>query len=125
MRYPFDLVPGLTFQVSGGGGPPPGTYPAMLERITPTEHSEYGLGLRFEFKIYEGPFMGMTASRTTSREPSPINAAGKLMAGLLDRQIQPGERVSLGECIGQRYTITVAPNASGSFTRVERCERRS
>jgi hypothetical protein len=111
----------LEFQFGSGGGPPVGTYTSILESVDATEHPEYGPGLRFGFKIIEGSCAGMIATRTTNRNPSPSNISGRIMAGLLGRQIKAGERVALGSCIGRRYMIMVAPGANGTSTRVESC----
>jgi hypothetical protein len=112
---------GLEFEVGGGGGPPVGTYTAVLESVEATEHPEYGPGLRFGWRIIEGQCAGMLASRTTNRSPSPANISGRLMAGLLGRQIKSGERVAIGGCIGRRYMIVVGLGANGTSTRVESC----
>jgi hypothetical protein len=111
----------LEFEFGNGGGPPVGTYTAVLDSVQTTEHPEYGPGLRFGWKIAMGPYLGTIASRTTNRNPSPSNISGRIMAGLLGRQINPGERVALGECIGRRYMIVVGPGVNGNSTRVESC----
>lgn len=108
-------------EVRAGGGVPAGTYRGVLETIERTTHPEFGDGLRCGWRIVEGAYAGMIASRTCNPYPTPTNAAGKLMAGLLGRQIMPGEKVSLGACIGRSYMVVVGVGRNGQSTRVESC----
>jgi hypothetical protein len=109
------------FEVTAGSGPPVGSYKAVLDAIQNTTHQEFGDGLRFSWRVTEGVCAGLIATRTCGLFPTPTNAAGKLMAGLLGRQIRPGERISLEPCLGRSYMIVVGLGRNGQSTRVESC----
>ncbi len=111
----------MEFCVADSSGPPPGVYRAVFQGVTRTEHPEYGAGARFDFKVVGGEHDGRTASRTGKPTPSAKNATGRLMAGLLGRAIQPGEKVSLAPLVGKTFTIVVAAAPNGTSTRVESC----
>jgi hypothetical protein len=115
------MARGFEFEVQAGSGPPPGTYKAVLTAIESTTHPEYGEGLRFSWQIAEGMSAGLLAARTCNPHPTPTNATGRLMAGLLGRQIKPGEKVSLAGCIGRNYMVVVGMGRNGQSTRVESC----
>jgi hypothetical protein len=109
------------FEVAAGSGPPVGSYKAVLESLQTTSHQEYGDGLRISWQVTEGVCAGMIATRTCNLFPTPTNMTGKLMAGLLGRQIKPGEKISLEPCIGRSYMIVVGLGRNGQSTRVESC----
>ena len=52
------------FEVSQGGGPPAGNYRAVFEGVEQTTHEEYGDGLRWKWKVTDGPQSGVIATRT-------------------------------------------------------------
>jgi hypothetical protein len=108
---------GLTLRVSTGG-PPPGTYHAKWLGFESAQHSEYGAGLKWTWEILNGAHAGQKASRITSATPTPQNAAGKILAGILGRQLQPGEDVDLQAFVGRPYLIIVDRTDKGA-TRVE------
>jgi len=109
----------MQFTVADNAGPPPGIYKAVFQGVVQTDHPEYGAGARFDFKVAGGEHDGKIASRTGKPQPSPKNATGRLLAGLLGGQVQPGQTVSLAACIGKNYTIVVGLAPSGNATRVE------
>ena len=115
------MARGFEFEVQAGSGPPPGTYKGVLESIEATTHQEFGDGVRITWRITEGMSSGLLASRTCNPHPTPTNATGRLMAGLLGRQIKPGEKVSLAACIGRSYMVVVGLGRNGQSTRVESC----
>jgi hypothetical protein len=103
------------------GGVPPGTYSATFVGTEPQpENKERGFppGLRWRFKISAGPLAGQIASRVTGPAPSPKNGCGKMLSGLLGRQLTPQEQVDPEKLVGQPCSIVVAPGQMGG-TRVE------
>jgi len=109
----------MNFTVADNAGPPPGIYRAIFQGVEQTEHPEYGAGARFDFKVVGGEHDGKITSRTCKPQPSPKNATGRLLSGLLGGQMQPGQTVSLAACIGKPFTVVVGLAPSGNATRVE------
>ena len=107
------------FEIGVGGGPPAGNYKAEFVGVEPTVHEEYGEGLRWSWKVTEGPQAGVIASRTTSPKPTTGNAAGKLIAAMTGSTLAGGQKASVRDCIGKTFLIQVAATKSGSGTRVE------
>ncbi|MBL8794290.1 MAG: hypothetical protein JNM56_10315 [Planctomycetia bacterium] len=98
-------------------GAPPGEYLAQLVAITDTSHVEYGPGLRFEFEILTGEYVGRRVSRVTCAQSTRLNNLGRMLAGLLGRPLMKDEDVDLDQFIGRDYTVTVEKTETGS-TRV-------
>jgi hypothetical protein len=109
----------IEFVVGGADAVPPGIYKASFVGVMPTQHAEYGDGLRFDWKVSSGEHAGKTVSRTCKPQPTAANVTGKLIAGLRGEQLRAGERLSLASCIGREYTIVVSQGANGTSTRVE------
>ena len=107
------------FEVSQGGGPPAGNYKAEFVGVEQTTHEEYGDGLRWRWKVVDGPQAGVIASRTTSPKPTTGNAAGTLIAAMTGQTLAGGQKASVRDCIGKHFLIQVAATKSGSGTRVE------
>jgi hypothetical protein len=101
-----------------GGGPPPGAYRAAFEGVRRTEHEEYGPGLRFEFRVLDGPQTGAIAARTTSAKPSPSNAAGKLIASITGAALVGGQKASLSSVVGRTFLIVVEAGTNGKGSKV-------
>ena len=74
---------------------PAGIHRARFNGCEKTTHAEYGDGLRFEFEVIEGEHLGMRACRYTSADPTPRNAAGRMMADLLGTKPTNGLAVNL------------------------------
>jgi hypothetical protein len=100
------------------GGPPPGNYAATFDGVESTEHEEYGPGLRWRFRISQGPHAGEIATRVTGTNPTSKNGCGKVLAALLGRELQMDEDVDVQSCVGRSYLIVVAAAKFGG-TRVE------
>jgi len=64
---------------------------------------------------------GQEATRICPLQPTARNASGKLLAGLLGRQLEPNSDWDITSCIGQRYLIVVEMSESGNGTRVTSC----
>ncbi|MFM9057536.1 MAG: hypothetical protein ACKOSQ_00140 [Planctomycetaceae bacterium] len=107
------------FEISQGGGPPAGNYRATFEGVEQTTHEEYGAGLRWKWKVVDGPQAGVIASRTTAPKPTTGNAAGKLIAAMTGATLAGGQKASVRDCVGKTFLISVMPTKSGSGTRVE------
>jgi hypothetical protein len=97
---------------------PAGIHKAAFVGAERTTHAEYGDGLKFEFEVVEGPHKGMRAFRYTSADPTPRNAAGRLMADLANVTAANGVSIDLDACVGKEYMIVVREGESGR-TRVE------
>lgn len=107
------------FEVSHGGGPPAGNYRAEFIGVEKTTHEEYGEGLRWSWKVIDGPQAGVIATRTTSPKPTTGNAAGRLISAMTNATLAGGQKASIRDCIGKVFLIQVAVTKSGTGTRVE------
>ncbi|MCG2685356.1 MAG: hypothetical protein L6306_17265 [Planctomycetales bacterium] len=108
----------LKFHVKQSGGPPPGIYRASFQTVEDTEHEEYGAGLKFDFLIEEGDCAGQHASRITSDQPTPKNAAGRMLAGITGAAITAETDVDLQPFVGRLYLIQVEETKNGGSTRI-------
>jgi hypothetical protein len=92
---------------------PTGIYQARFCGVEQTTHPEYGDGLRFNFEITAGPQKGVRTCRTTSAQPTPRNAAGRMLADLAG--VAPANGVSLNpnDVVGKEYTIVVRESETG------------
>ncbi len=103
------------------GGLPIGNYTATFAGVEiQPENKErgYAAGLRWKFTVATGPCAGQTASRITSSSPTPKNACGKVLSGLLGRALTEGEAVDPDTFVGKKYMIVVGAGQQGG-TRVE------
>ena len=91
--------------------PPSGTYLAVLRAVEPALHDLFGAGLRFVFRVEDGPWAGAVVEQTTGRRPTARNACGLLLAGLLGRPLEPGEVVELEALIGHRFEVDIERRA--------------
>jgi hypothetical protein len=107
------------FEVGQGGGPPPGSYRAEFLGVETTTHEEYGDGLRWKWKVVDGPQAGVIATRTTAPKATTGNAAGKLLAAMTGATLAGGQKTSVRDCVGKTFLISVMATKSGSGTRVE------
>jgi hypothetical protein len=108
------------FTVSSGGLPA-GNYTGTFAGVemTPADPAKgYGPGIRFKFTVDAGPLSGQSTSRVTGTTPSPKNACGKMLTGLIGRALTEGEQVDPDQFVGKRYMIVVAAGQGGG-TRVE------
>jgi hypothetical protein len=103
------------------GGVPVGTYTgsfAGTEAQPANKELGYGPGLRWKFHIASGTQAGQSTGRVTGPTPSPRNACGKLLSGLIGRALKEGEQINPDDYIGRMYMIIVAAGPGGG-TRVE------
>jgi hypothetical protein len=108
----------LTFEVSAGAGVPAGFYKAVFENVEQTTHDEYGDGLKFVWKVIDGPQTGGLATRITSPKLSPKNAAGRMIAGISGKSLVPGEKIDLTPFVGRTCLLQVEAVANGNGSRV-------
>jgi hypothetical protein len=100
---------------------PEGSYTGVFDGVeVQRENKEkgYGPGLRWKWKVDAGPYAGQSVSRITGATPNAQNAAGKILMGLLGRQLKDGEQIDPDALKGKRY-ILVLQAAEGRATRVE------
>jgi hypothetical protein len=96
---------------------PPGVYAAKFVGVERTTHPEFGGGLKFEFEITEGKYVGKSTCRTTSDKPTPRNIAGKVLAALAGAKAADGLSIDTDALRGREYQVVVGETDSG-FTRV-------
>lgn len=108
----------MQFEIQSGGGPPEGFYKCRFKAIEPSDHDEYGPGLRFEFEVLDGEHQGMIASRITNATPTPRNAAGRMISGISGASLKPGLRIDLEPFVGNEYLVQVEATANGQGTRI-------
>lgn len=109
----------MLMTMSDSSGPPPGIYTGGFTEFKPTTSEQYGAGLCLTWTVDSGEHNGTKVSRTGKPQPTANNSMGKLLTGLLGRQMKAGESVNLSDFVGRRYTIVVGPSPSGKSTRVE------
>ena len=108
----------LQFAIKAGGGPPAGFYKGTFQTVETTEHEEFGPGLKFVFAISEGDHKGESATRITGSEPTPKNAAGRMISGISGETLTPEKSVDLTPFVGREYLLQVEDCKSGNGTRV-------
>lgn len=111
----------MLMTMSDSSGPPAGIYQAGFTEFKETSSDQYGPGVCLTWTVDTGEHKGAKASRTGKPQPTPNNIIGKLVCGLLGRQMKPGESINLQDLVGKRYTIVVGNAPSGKSTRVESC----
>src|SRR5262245_56187492 len=102
-------------------GPPVGNYKTVFqgtEDVPANVEKKYEEGIRFLWRVTEGPFAGKVAKRVTSARVSEANQTGKLLSCLLGRAIKEGEAIDLQQFVGKSYLVVVGPSQGGG-TRVE------
>lgn len=85
----------------------------------PESDNGYGPAMKLVWTLDDG----QEATRICSIQPTAKNATGKLLAGLLGRQLEPNADWDITPCIGQKYLIVVEMSESGNGTRVTSCHR--
>lgn len=108
----------LQFEVKASGGPPAGFYRTRFITVEPTQHEEFGAGLKFVFEVTEGELKGQQASRITSSSPTPKNAAGRIVSGIIGEPLVAGQRIDLAPFVGREYLTQVETVPGGTSTRI-------
>lgn len=102
----------------GSGGLPIGQYKTEFAGVEAAEaNKDYGPGLKWKWKVTEGPCLGQTATRVTGPAPTPKNACGKMLSGLIGRSLAEGEEIDPAAHVGKKYLVIVGQGQNG--TRVE------
>jgi hypothetical protein len=97
---------------------PAGVFKARFDGVEEMTHPEYGPGLRFDFEVMEGPNKGKRTCRITSAEPTPRNAAGRMLADLAGVHASDGVSVNVDDYLNREYTVVVRETETGR-TRIE------
>jgi hypothetical protein len=103
------------------GGVPSGNYTgtfADVEAQPENKEKGYPAGLRWKWTINAGPCAGQIVSRVTGNSPSPNNACGKVLSGLIGRPLQEGESIDPDQFVGKPYMLVVAAGQGGG-TRID------
>ena len=108
----------LSFQIETGGGPPAGLYRGKFLDVEPTEHKEFGAGLKFVFEVTDGEFAGTQATRITSSTPTPKNAAGRMIGGISGVSLTAGATIDLDPFVGREFLLSVEETPNGQSTRI-------
>jgi hypothetical protein len=108
----------LQFAIKAGGGPPAGFYKATFRTVEETSHEEFGPGLKFVFEVSEGDHKSELATRITSAEPTPKNAAGRMISGISGETLAPEKNVDLAPFVGKEYLLQVEDTKNGNGTRI-------
>jgi len=78
-----------------------------LTEIKPQDHPQYGKTYNFEFTITEEGFEGRKIWANISREVVRGLKSGIFVESLLGEEIEAGEQIHLGDCIGNLYEVFV------------------
>jgi hypothetical protein len=80
-----------------------------------TKAGDDGKRWRWSWCVATGQHTGKCASALTDKNLNPNSQAGRLIRGLLGRDLQVGENVkaSIDACVGKRYLVQVAPGLRG------------
>jgi hypothetical protein len=99
---------------------PTGQYRAKFMGVKQDDrpHPEYGIGLKWQFEVVDGPSAGKIASRTTSSSPTLQNACGRMLQMLTGGTAALHEEFDLDKHIGRLFQILVEANSTGSGTRI-------
>jgi hypothetical protein len=111
----------MAFLTVSSGGVPAGSYTGTFAGIEPQPENKekgYGAGIRWKFTVDAGPYVGQTTSRVTGATPSPKNACGKMLSGLVGRALKEGEQIDPDTFLGKKYMLVVGV-AQGGGTRIE------
>jgi hypothetical protein len=70
---------------------------------------------RFSLKVKSGEHVGKTISALTDRKLNPNTLSGRLISGLLGRELKEGENVkeALDACKGKTYMVSVDVGPQG------------
>src|SRR5262245_1606200 len=68
--------------------------------------SDMGPAVRWEFRITQGEYSGRVVSRISPKKVTANNICSRLLRGVLGRELSPGEKLRVSQCVGQPYTIS-------------------
>ena len=102
---------------------PPGRHKAEFVDVTPTDHPEYGPGLRWDFRITDGKHAGVIVSRTTNDVATANNSCGKFFAMVMGLDLKDAAQADTDEAIGCVGKVAVERAPSGNGIRVAKFTR--
>ena len=83
---------------------------AKLLGVAVIAHSEFGLGLRWEFEVCRGRDIGLCASRITS-----LDCNETMFKGILGRPPEPDEKLDLSSFIGKTCLISIGQKTANGW----------
>jgi len=94
---------------------PIGFYHGKFIGVTDYSMQDGKVKWRFAWQILSGQEKDNIASMLTERSISPTTLPGRLISGLLNREIKPGDNVKdeIDACIGKTYVIQVQNGPQG------------
>ena len=109
-----------------GGGIPDGSYIAEYSGTTEFTHEKIdGPKWKWIFEVKTGTLSGRQTDALTAKEINPNTHAGRLIKGLLGRELVVRENVkaAIESCKGKRYLIVVGPGNKGGKSAVQHVAR--
>jgi hypothetical protein len=109
------LDPWVVQQPKQIGQVPTGNYVGTFKGVTEVKLQDGSVKWRWAWTVKSGPEAGKEASALTDRGISPTALPGVLIAGLLGRQLMPGEHVksAIDACAGKDFIVGVQPGPKG------------
>ena len=80
---------------------------------------DYGPAILLKWRADDGE----EPTAIVSAQPTLKNACGKILTGMLGRQLRPDETVEWEQFEGQRFICIVVTNANGTATKVSEVSR--
>jgi hypothetical protein len=104
-------------------GATPGTHSCVFQgafELPPREGGpDYGPALLVKFKADDG----QEPSAIVSETPTLRNSCGRILAGMLGRQLRPDEVVTWEQFENQRFVVQVITNKAGTGTTIHEVSR--
>jgi hypothetical protein len=113
-------------------GVPVGTYRGTFLGLFPMGDAGPRLGLdgrpmepgvEWQFQVFGGEHEGKIASRITAATPTARNSCGRMLDGLVGREVAAGEAVDVDSYKGQVFIVTVVHNQEKTKTHVDHVTR--
>jgi len=113
----------MKFEMTSGGGSPPGTYPAKFTKIEPfesevTTEKGYGPAVKMIWEVTDGDQAGVENSAVCSAKMSPKSKLGGFALSFNGGPITIGEAFDFADHVNRTGTIVVEDSPSGNGTRV-------
>ncbi len=115
---------GVQVQASASEPLPPNAYYAKFVSVEPFSNDRVQGKLRWRWEVASGTCKGREASALTDTKITAFTQSGRLLAGLLQRQLVPGEDMAklwadLQACVGKAYMVTVQAGPKGGKPSVQ------
>ena len=77
--------------------------------LKPFDEKDDGLRWRWTWEVTTGQYKGQMATALTKRDIASNTHSGRLIAGLLGRELKDGDKVKvlIDACIGRSYMVSV------------------